>query len=84
VKQLIDKARRCPIFAQADQLSTVTVATNSSSCPHLGRIVAEADLFGIGTASGESEKTRDRRSQRGQHLRAAACGNGTLLAFVRP
>jgi hypothetical protein len=84
VKQLIDKARRCPILAQADQLPTVTAAINSSSRPLLGRIAADADLFGIGTASGKAEKARDRRSQRGRHLRAAACGNGTLLAFVRP
>jgi hypothetical protein len=84
VKQLIDKARRCSIFAQAAQLPPVRAAINSSSCLHLGRFVAEADLFGIGIGSGEPEKVRDRRSQRGRHLRAAACGNGTLLTFVRP
>jgi hypothetical protein len=52
VKQLIDKVRRRPIFAQADRLPAVTGATDSSNCSHLGRIVA--------------------------------CGNGTLLAFIKP
>jgi hypothetical protein len=96
VKQLIDKARRWPIFAQADRLLTETGAISSSSCPHLGRIVTEADLFGPERPPEESSITR-RLADEIKHspdidlnravvpaIAVAVAGCGTLLAYVEP
>jgi hypothetical protein len=99
VKQLIDKARRWPIFAQADQLLTETGAISSSSCPHLGRIVTVRLIYSGPERPPEKSSITRRLADEIKHspdidlnravvpaiaVAVAGCGNGTLLAFVEP